>query len=409
MSKAVINESGKEWVPLAAASPSLQTAPRPIRVLHVHSGNLYGGVETMLLTQVRGRDLCPALELSFALCFEGRLSEELAALGTTVYQLGQVRIRQPLTVRRARVALRELLRREAFDVLVTHSCWSQAIFGPVARAAHLPLVFYLHGPAQGRHWLDWLERWARRTAPDVVLCNSRFTAATLSQLYPHARTETVYCPVAPPPVSYSKADTKETRAELQTPPDATVIIQVSRMETLKGQLIHLEALSLMKDLPGWVCWQVGGAQRPDEIQYLAELKRAAAHLGIAKRVRFLNERSDVARLLAAADIYCQPNTDPDSFGISFIEALYAQLPIVTTNIGGAREIVDDSCGVLVPPGDAPALATALRRLIQEREFRLNLGTAGPQRALALCDPAVRLNQFHAAVSSIQTQHSSTNR
>lgn len=406
MSKAVINESGKEWVPLGV-SPSLQSVPRPIRVLHVHSGNLYGGVETMLLTQVRGRDLCPALEFSFALCFNGRLSEELTALGTAVYQLGQVRIRQPLSVRRARLALRELLRREAFDVLVTHSCWSQAIFGPVARAAHLPLVFYLHGPAHGRHWL---ERWARRTVPDVALCNSQFTAATLSELYPNVRTETVYCPVVPPPVIYSETDTKQTRTELQTPLDATLIIQVSRMEALKGQLLHLEALSLMKDLPGWVCWQVGGAQRPEEVQYLAELKRAAARLGIAERVRFLNERSDVARLLAAADIYCQPNTAPDSFGISFIEALYAQLPIVTTNIGGAREIVDDSCGVLVPQGDAPALATALRHLIQERALRLSLGTAGPKRALTLCDPAARLNQFHEALSSIiQAPHSTANR
>jgi glycosyltransferase involved in cell wall biosynthesis len=399
MSKAVIKESSEVLLPLVAPQ-SLSTAPRPIRVLHVHSGNLYGGVETMLLTQVRSRDLCPALELSFALCFEGRLSAELNAEGAAVHQLGQVRIRQPLSVRRARLALRELLHREAFDVVVTHSCWSQAIFGPVAHAVSVPLVFYLHAPSPGRHWL---ERWARRTVPDVALCNSQFTAATLSQLYPRARQETIYCPVAPSHIRYSEADTKATRTELQTPSDATVIIQVSRMEAWKGQALHLEALGLLKDLPGWVCWQVGGAQKPGEEKYLEELKALANGLGIGERVRFLEQRSDVGKLLAAADIFCQPNTGPEPFGLAFIEALQAQLPVVTTALGGACEIVDDSCGVLLPPGDAHTLAAALRRLIQERALRIKLGLAGPARAMALCDPAAQMTRFHEALSGVLAQ------
>lgn len=397
MSEAVRKESVRGWPPLSGSRP-LGTEPRPLRVLHVHSGNMYGGVETMLLNQVRGRDLCPALSQSFALCFDGRLSEELEAAGAPVYQLGQVRISQPLSVRRARRELGELLRQERFDAVVTHSCWSQAIFGQTVRAAGVPLVFYQHAPADGRHWL---ERWARRTKPDMVLCNSRFTAASVSTLYPRARRETIYCPVAPSKITgSSKKDAATLRAELQTPVAATVIIQVSRMEALKGHLLHLEALSLMKDLPDWVCWQVGGAQRPEEIRYLEELKQMAGRLGIIERVRFLDERSDVARLLAAADIYCQPNIAPDSFGLSFIEALYAGLPVVTTNLGGACEIVDDSCGVLVPHGDAPELSAVLRRLVQDRALRLSLGAAGPARALALCDPSARLRQFHEVIDRV---------
>ena len=376
---------------------TLDSASRSLRVLHVHAGNMYGGVEAMLLTQVRERSLAPDLQLSFALCFEGRLSEELAADGATVYLLGNVRTRQPLSIKRARRNLSELLQREAFDVVVTHSCWSQAIFGPTVRAEAVPLVFYMHGPAAGKHWL---ERWARRTVPDKVLCNSEFTAATLSRLYPGVRSEIVYCPVAPPPLQSSPAERLRTRAELQTPGDATVIIQVSRMEAWKGQVLHLEALSLLQDLPEWICWQVGGAQRPAEIQYLDELKRTAGRLGIAERVRFLEERRDVAQLLAAADIFCQPNTAGEPFGIVFIEALNAQLPVVTTGIGGAREIVDGSCGLLVPPGDVKALAAALRRLIENKTDRARLGSAGPSRARFLCDPAIQTNLFRDELSSV---------
>ncbi|MGI9065015.1 MAG: glycosyltransferase [Pyrinomonadaceae bacterium] len=362
-----------------------------MRVLHVHSGNLYGGIESMLLTLARERNVCPDMQSAFALCFEGRLRDDLTTAGAAVYSLGPARIRQPLLVRRARQNLRGLLHREIFDVVVTHSCWSQAIFGPTVLASSLPLVFHMHGPADGKRWL---ERWARRTSPDRVLCNSQFTAATLTRLYPRARSQVVYCPVSPPQIPYSKSELGNTRAELQTADDATVIIQVSRIERLKGHSLHLDALGLLKDLPNWVCWLVGGAQRQEEVRYLEALNIHATRLGIADRVRFLGQRSDVSMLLAAADIYCQPNTEPDSFGISFIEALDASLPVVTTDIGGAREIVVDSCGVLVPPGDIHSLAKTLRQLIENRSARARLGMAGPGRARELCDPAIQMNRLH---------------
>src|SRR3989442_9121299 len=99
-----------------------------MRVLHVHSGNLYGGVETILVTLARQRDLCAQMESHFALCFEGRLSKELVANGARVYRLGKTRLRHPTSVMRARRSLRDLLNRDKFDLAVIHSAWSQAIF-----------------------------------------------------------------------------------------------------------------------------------------------------------------------------------------------------------------------------------------------------------------------------------------
>jgi glycosyltransferase involved in cell wall biosynthesis len=372
----------------------------PLRVLHVHSGNMYGGVEKMLSTGAQLRQLVPSLETSFALCFAGRFSEELKATGAAIHWLEPARVRNPFSIRRARKRLREILRRESFDVVVAHSSWSQAIFGPVVRKAKLTLVLHLHGASDGRHWL---ERWARRAPPDFVICNSRHTAETLSKLYTNARSDVLYCPVAAPADPFSDAEREATRAEFKTGPDATVIIQASRMEAWKGQMLHLEALSLLKDVQGWVCWMVGGAQRASEREYESELKRATERLGLSERVRFLGQRDDVQKLLAAADIYCQPNTGPEPFGISFIEALYASLPVVTTAFGGACEIVDQSCGMLVPTNDAPALAKSLRRLIEDRTLRAELGIAGPIRARQLCDPATQMKRLHQMLASILGQ------
>ena len=344
-----------------------------------------------MLTQVREQQHCPEMKMSFALCFEGRLSEELNSSGSLVHSLGPVRFRAPFSLKRARRNLSALLQREKFDFAITHSCWSHAIFGATLRAASVPVAFHMHAPATGKHWL---ERLARRTVPEKVFCNSEFTGSTAARLYPNRKGEIVYCPVSPPSRHYTEVDNSNLRAKLNTASDATVIIQVGRMERGKGHLLHLQSLSMLKNLPGWVCWQVGGAQGQEEVRYREELKNAAVHLGIADRVHFLNERSDVEALLASADIYCQPNTQPDSFGIAFIEALYAGLPIVTTGIGGACEILDNSCGVLVPPGNKLALTDALRELIQSPSMRAQLGAAGPARAKALCDPAAQINRIY---------------
>ena len=368
-----------------------------MRVLYLHSGNIYGGVEALLTTLARQRDLCPTMESHYALCFEGRLSEDLTAAGATVHLLGKARIRQPLSIVRARRLLSELLRHGHFDLAVCHSSWSQSLFGPVVRSAHLPLVVWLHSQTNGRHWL---ERWAHRTAPDMVLCNSEFTAATAANFFSRVRTEVLYSPVAETNGRYSNGGRTTTRVELQTPENAVVIIQASRMEAWKGHAMHLEALGMLKDLPGWVCWQVGGAQRASEIQYLSGLKKKAAQLGIAERVHFLGQRSDVEKLFTAADIYCQPNSGAEPFGLTFIEALAARLPVVTTAMGGALEIVNEACGLLVPPDDAIALAGALRRLILDCTLRETIGSAGPARARELCDAKTQMQRLYECFAGV---------
>lgn len=366
-----------------------------MRVLHISAGKLYGGVEALLLTLARHGQLCPELEQEFALCFEGRISEELVSARARVHMFGHVRVRRPITIWLARRRLQELLRRASFDLVICHMAWAQAIFGSVVRASRIPLILWHHDPSPGVHWLD---RWARLTPPDLAICNSQFTAGNLRRTHPGVRAEVVYCPVELPKLQGSERAAP--RAEAGTPEGATVIVQVGRMEAYKGHLQHLEALGALRDRPGWIGWQVGEAQRADEVRYIESLKAAATRLGIAERVRFLGYWPNLWRLLNAADIYCQPNIGPEGFGITLVEALHAGLPVVTTLLGPAREIVNDSCGILVPPDDRSALATALRRLIDDPARRAKLGSAGPTRAKELCDPVTQMRRLEALLSSV---------
>jgi glycosyltransferase involved in cell wall biosynthesis len=358
-----------------------------MRVLHVHSGNLYGGVETFLTTLARTRHFTPDMQMSVALSFDGTIGQALRAEGVDTPLLGEVRMRRLDSVWRARRALAALLTREKFDVAVCHQAWPHAIFGPVIKRAQLPLVLWIHMIQNSRHWL---ERLAWRTQPDCIVSNSRFTASTLPAT--SARLETIYPPVMPNSGAGSQSR-NALRDALHTNTQDVVIVQVSRMEALKGQAILLEALATLRERSGWTLWQVGGAQREVEARYLDSLRASAERLGIADRVRFLGQRSDVPALLTAADVFCQPNIDPEGFGISFVEAMSAGLPVVTSAIGGALEIVDASCGALLPPGDAGALAGVLGRLVRDDAERDRLGRAGRIRAAQLCDPAVQTRRI----------------
>jgi glycosyltransferase involved in cell wall biosynthesis len=370
-----------------------------MRILHVHSGNLYGGVETVLTTLARRRDDCLKLQQQFALCFEGRLSSELASLGAPAHFIGPVHASRPLTLFRGRHELRKLLLNRVCQALVFHSAWSYALFASVARAARLPAVVWMHGTTAGKHWT---ERWAGRTDPDLVVCNSRFTAEAAAAVYPYAPKRVLYCPVELDSTASSSSDRETIRAKFNTPGSAVVIVQVSRAERWKGQLLHLEALSRLKSIPDWVCWFVGGPQRREEEKFFNEIRNEAVRHGITERVRFLNERSDVPSLLRAADIYCQPNLQPEPFGITLVEALNASLPVVATRMGGATEIVDDTCGMLVRPNSAEEIAARLRQLIEQPALRRRFGQAGPARATELCDPAARIKDFFSMLTNVLT-------
>ncbi len=368
-----------------------------MRVLHIGAGNLYGGVEALLTTLARSRALTPDVEPEFALCFAGRLSAELAAAGVPLHMLGEVRIRYPLTLIRARRRLRDILSSGGYDVVVCHMAWTQALFGSVARAARVPVAMWQHMASNGRHWL---EQWARYAGPDLVICTSHFAADEFSGVFTMLPVEVVHCPVTPQSINYSQSERDAVRSELTTPANSVVVIHTGRMQEWKGQRLLMRAASIIKSNSQWIIWFVGGAQRDSERGYVAGLHATARELGIEDRIRFAGQRNDVARLLAASDIHCQPNISPEPFGIAFIEALYAGLPVVTTRLGGAIEIVNDSCGVTVAPNDPIALAAALGRLIGDAGQRRRLGDAGPARARELCDPAQQMELLRKTLANL---------
>ncbi|MCS7034054.1 MAG: glycosyltransferase family 4 protein [Phycisphaerae bacterium] len=354
-----------------------------LRALHLYSGNLYGGVERFLATLAELKPLCPGIEHRFALCFEGRLADQLRAAGGAVRMLGPVRFSRPWTVWAARRRLAALLREDPPDVAITHSGWLHRLFAPVTSQARIPTVFLAHNcwePARAEN------RSLLALPPVAILANSRFTAESFRAAGHWKQVAWTYLPA---PTSGSNRR-QQLRREAQVGEQECVILCACRLERWKGQMLLLQALSELR-APGWRCWIAGGAQRPSERAYQRQLLERVNRLGLSDRVTFLGHRDDMADLWSAADVHCQPNTAPEAFGLAFIEAMRAGLPVVTTRLGSAVELLEGSrAGILVPPDDAKALAEALRQLVENPDLRQQMGLSARERASEIADPAARL-------------------
>jgi glycosyltransferase involved in cell wall biosynthesis len=161
------------------------------------------------------------------------------------------------------------------------------------------------------------------------------------------------------------------RAELrreQNATDAFVVVAVGRLIPEKGFHLLIEAMaSLPEDALLWVIGE--GSQR-------SELEALISRLGLRDRVTLFGSRDRVEHFLQGADVATCPSTWEEAAGLVNLEASAVGLPSVASDNGGIPEFVrDGETGLLVPPGDATALAAALRTLYDDPERRRAMGAA----------------------------------
>ena len=359
-----------------------------MKVLHLANGNLYGGIETFLTTLARfeqqGHGL---LQHHFLLSHHGRLEDELRELGRPVHVLPGARLRKPWAIHRVRRLARALESKVAPDVVVAHGHWAYFVLGHGLVDSDVPVGLFQHGVANG----SLLERLAARRRPSFVVANSEITAGTAEKFSRGRALVVCRCPVALPPPSATRTVLRDRLGAGRN----VVVVQTGRFEAPKGQLLLLEALARIAHLQ-WQLWYVGGQARPTERALRDDLERFAAEHHLAERVRFLGERRDVGDILQAADIYCQPNTGREGFGIALVEAMSRGLPIVATDLGATADPVGPEIGrrVRVEPEQ---LAAALAELIQDRPTRESLGLAARARYVEHYSPEVAIEEFATAL------------
>jgi glycosyltransferase involved in cell wall biosynthesis len=335
-----------------------------MRIVHTESSLGWGGQEIRILSESQGlarrghqiRLLCPP---------EARIFAEAPNWGL-----------QPEAVPIAKkslkgfVALKEILRRPC-DVVSTHSStdsWLSALaLRSLGRPYPMVRTRHISAPVPRNPFSTWL--YTRAT--DFIVTAGEALKKDLVERngFSAARMESV--PTGIDTARFRPGDRMAARKALGLPAEKVLIGIVATLRSWKGHRFLLEALPQDAGLV-----IVGdGPQRP-------MLEAQVDKLGIRYKVLFAGNQKDVVPWLQSFDVFALPSYANEGVPQALIQAMLVGLPCVTTNVGSMVELaIDRKTAMVVQPQNVDALAVALKKLLQEKDFSRTLGAAARQHCV----------------------------
>lgn len=352
-----------------------------LKILRVITRLPVGGIERKIVAVLPRLD--PARFEASVVCIKerGPLAKDLEDAGIRVDCIPFRSRWDPRGMR----ALAALMRERQIDLVHSHMYRSNV---PATVAARMAGVRHVWGQV---HNVDtWETR--RQAAMDRWLCRWREGMIAVSEQVRRDVIETLRLPPEKVRLIYNGVDLEEfgsgegreaLRTELGTGPEDVVFLLAARIVEQKRPQDFLE-------LARWLVEQekAGEGRARPKIHFwiagdggmLDSMKAMARDASIADRIHFLGRRDDIARVMAAADVFVMPSTK-EGFSNALTEAMASGLAIVATDVGGNAEAIRDGVdGLIIPPLDSGSLRAATERILMDGELRRSLQTSARQRA-----------------------------
>lgn len=340
---------------LRSASPGWWPQPASRRVLHVINGEHYAGAERVqdLLALGLPRQ---GFDVDFACVKPLRFANLRRSLASEIYDV-EMRSRFDLSpVQR----LAAIIRERGHMVVHTHTPRA-ALVGCLAAAwTGVPLIHHLHSPTSSdttHRWRNALntatERMAISRAAAVVAVSASVAEYARRIGIAHERTHLVH----------NGVPRRQRLPSRPSPSENWTLGCVALFRPRKGLEVLLSAVALLRQRGQAVRLRaVGAFESPC---YEAEVRSFAHSLGLAEHVDWRGFSSEVDFELSEMDALVLPSLFGEGLPMVVLEAMAAGVPVVATRVEGVPEAIRDGAdGLMVPPGDAPALAAALERLMR---------------------------------------------
>jgi glycosyltransferase involved in cell wall biosynthesis len=347
----------------------------PLRVTIVAPwGERLGGAEECLWQGLR-RFRRDALEPTVVFLGPGAFVDDVARLGMATAVIPAGRLRQPKALVGTVLRLRQFLRSEDPDLVLSWSAKAHLYAAPAAVAAGLSrrLLWWQHMIPNG-HWVD---RLATRLPATAIACSSDASREAQASLRPRRPTFVVN-----PGVDLEVRGGKATDVSgngLDIPRERLVVGIVGRLQPWKGQDRFVGALAELRgrghDVHGLI---VGGDAYGLAPEYPSELRRLIDRLGLDGRVTMTGQVDDAAPYYEVMDVAVNAS-EGEPFGMVLLEAMAAGVPVVAVREGGPIDIINHGVTGMLADGGAPeALAAAIDGLLADPNFRTSAGKAARQ-------------------------------
>ena len=349
----------------------------PVRVLHVVAPARIGGLESVVVQLTTGLRACGHDVRVAAVLQPGSESshpfvDALEEAGVPLHRL----VAGTRGYRAERAGVAALMRTHNVDVLHTHGYRPDVVDGGVARALGRAHVTTLHG-FTGGSWRGRLYEWLQVRAAvraDAAIAVSTPIMERLIRAGAEATTHLLRNAVAP---NNTALDRASSRAALGLPTDAFLVGWVGRISYEKGPEVFVNALALTGDEIHGVF--VGDGPLKETMQQLASAR------GIAHRLHFTGMRAQASRYLAAFDALALTSRT-EGTPMVLLEAMWAELPIVATAVGGVPDVLREGEAILCQSGDPAAIAQAFTKLAADPSARRLLAEQGRLRVAQAFGP-----------------------
>jgi glycosyltransferase involved in cell wall biosynthesis len=324
----------------------------------------------------------------------GPLEEWLADAGVEVEILPMRRTRH---LHRTLSIVWQLRRRCASAIaVIADQSKGQAIGGTAAAIARTPCVWWQHG-VPSRHSL--IEVTAAAVPSVAVVCSTKQASAAQRRITPRRRIEVI--PPGTDIASVRERVGSGQQLRAQQGWEGPVVGMVARLEPWKGHELFLRAAATIANShPATRFVVVGGALLGWEGDYPERLRTLAHDLKIGDRVMFTGHQVDVYPWFDAMDVSVTASTG-EPFGRVTVEAMSLGKPVVGVRSGGTAEIIEDGVsGILVPPNNPAALASAVSSILSDSALRARLSRGGERRAESFSDTAM-VSRFAALLDEIK--------
>lgn len=345
-------------------------------VLVVNRVGFFGGVERVILTAAAGAAThgwkttlaCPAGELADKAQSRRIPVRKIEACSLSRSQVGRSPGAWAHTagqMRRWSYAILEAASATQACILHVHHPAVALQARRTARLRNVPLIWHVHETAPIPLAYRALGTMAARSC-DMILCVSEASRAMVLELgAPEKRARLVYNAVEPRFFEPVQPDP----ATHEGGPSVGVF---GVLEPRKGHADLIRACAALTDQwPTLKLWIVGGLSFERHEAYCAQLKKLAGELGIGDRVHFTGRRDDIPEQMARMDVVVSSSICSESLPTVLIEACALGVPVLGTDVGGAREIIrHGETGLLAPPHAPYALATHLDVLLSAAGRRM---------------------------------------
>jgi len=312
----------------------------------------------------------------------GRLEDEFEKLGGELFRM-DAKSKNPVVLKLNEGKLKRIIRSEGVNLVHARSrapAWSAYA---AAKATGVPFVTTYHGAYSGKEGLKRKYN-SVMAKGDLVIANSQWIAAHVQQVHdiPPDRIVTIprgvdLAAFDPAAVPEARIDAVRTRWGLKDDKRLTLFLP-GRLTEWKGQLLAIQALGLLapEEREGLVLVLAGDAQGRDA--YEGRIYDTIRQLQLDGKVLVVGHETDMPAAYLASDIVMAPSTRPEAFGRTAAEASAMARPVIVSDHGGGREtVLDGETGARFQPGDAAALAGAIRALLAVgKTARAGMGKAG---------------------------------